>query len=56
VLDLFWFGGVAQQGVDHSEVGRLGWDITDTPNVNDPYFPDRRAGSPRTDRSTSGSP
>ena len=40
VLDLFWFGGVAQQGVDHSEVGRLGWDITDTPDVNDPYFPD----------------
>ncbi|SNS35857.1 alpha-glucosidase [Geodermatophilus pulveris] len=40
VLDLFWFGGIAQQGVDHSEVGRLGWDITDTPGVDDPYFPD----------------
>jgi alpha-glucosidase len=40
VLDLFWFGGIAQQGVDHSEVGRLGWDITDDPGVNDPYFPD----------------
>ena len=40
VLDLFWFGGIAQQGVVHSEVGRLGWDITDTPGVDDPYFPD----------------
>ena len=43
VLDLFWFGGIGQQGVDHSEVGRLGWDITDTPGVNDPYFPDPQA-------------
>ncbi len=40
VLDLFWFGGIAQQGVDHSEMGRLGWDITDTPAVDDPFFPD----------------
>ena len=40
VLDLFWFGGIAQQGVDHSQMGRLGWDITDDPGVDDPYFPD----------------
>jgi len=40
VLDLFWFGGIAQKGVDHSEMGRLGWDITDDPGVDDPYFPD----------------
>lgn len=40
VLDLFWFGGVAQKGVDHSQMGRLGWDITDDPGVDDPFFPD----------------
>lgn len=40
VLDLFWFGGIAQKGVNHSEMGRLGWDITDDPGVDDPYFPD----------------
>jgi alpha-glucosidase (family GH31 glycosyl hydrolase) len=42
VLDLFWFGGIAQEGVDHSEMGRLAWDITDDPNCDDPYFPDPR--------------
>lgn len=40
VLDLFWFGGIAQEGVDHSEMGRLAWDMTDDPNVDDPYCPD----------------
>jgi alpha-glucosidase (family GH31 glycosyl hydrolase) len=40
VLDLYWFGGVGQPGVNHSDMGRLGWDITDDPGVDDPYFPD----------------
>ncbi len=40
VLDLFWFGGIEQTGKSTSDMGNLAWDITDTPGVGDPFFPD----------------
>ncbi len=40
VLDLFWFGGIAQTGKSTSDMGNLTWDISDDPGFDDPFFPD----------------
>lgn len=42
VLDLFWFGGVEQTGVSARDMGRLTWDVTDEPGIDDPFFPEPR--------------